>query len=934
MRDAPISIEAIRARAVARHDGFLEFVENGGDTLDALGLLRVRVREEKANARRGTNPAIWLRLPAPRQGRVVVNGMRTMHVQILSNTDRTAADHDRYMTEERGGSGNEPSAQVLSEPGDVGAAELDAYATRDRTAPGDRPDEQVITNMPPTSGERRAIWQQIDHFENQQHKAGLDRINVHRNANPEFWAYVGRHRDCPVDFRDFLACAGRHRDAGKPLDKRRTKVGAPYIAEDARRLRKWLSAEFGKFAPGHVGPRPFKFSPGRQVVSERHGDIELPSELDEAAHRRIAVALKTMITAYATAPEKRVTLADGTEVEGRLPVVVAYHPPEAGNDQTNWHLHFLMHDRAIWIDEQGGVHFAVHKASALTRQGMVKTFRTDVENLINEELAAANAPVRVTTASLADLGSDASPQLKLGKELSRIEAAGELTERGFRNRLESWRRPIRANIEYVTHRQQEIDADAVKLERLIAKVAGVSSTERQALEDARRQDMRLQQAGLKAETDAWYAAYIIEMAESNLTKAIVTASRQRDLAATAQQKAKWAAEVDVLAAAHRDLLDELRPEIAARDHAQKLAADINKQQKISRASLVDAVDGFVRRKNQRVIEQLSASLTEMVARPDLSRLHRLVDRIDATPFVVTVADGLWGVTARDDRGGIFEGTDLSAPDIQERLNKVAAKHDQERKVAAAWLKKHEPISAHQESNSKVPEYVLKQLIRWQDRIISDEVAERQKVVPPELRLPNQDKELPSFTLAETKKRAEMMKILIDSFRETADQDGVLQLKSVVNSEPYERTPQDLEKSVNEAITSVMRSLATAGLSRHEQPSLVPSSMRQPTDSDMPDKIKSVADGDLGMLMKPTHPMSSANAELARRFHDPDWSPTDYLRRAEADILPGRELVEEQAGSPSEVTPAPFANPVASQVDKPSQAAAFNRAQAAFFSNSR
>ena len=53
MGDAPISIEAVRARAVARHDGFLEYVENGGETLDVLGLLRVRVREEKAYARRG-----------------------------------------------------------------------------------------------------------------------------------------------------------------------------------------------------------------------------------------------------------------------------------------------------------------------------------------------------------------------------------------------------------------------------------------------------------------------------------------------------------------------------------------------------------------------------------------------------------------------------------------------------------------------------------------------------------------------------------------------------------------------------------------------------------------------------------------------------------------------------------------------------------------
>ncbi len=539
-----------------------------------------------------------------------------------------------------------------------------------------------------------------------------------------------------------------------------------------------------------------------------------------------------------------------------------------------------------------------------------------------------------TTASLADLGSDASPQLKLGKESSRMEAAGELTERGFHNRLESWRRPIRANIEYVAHRQREIAADDVKLERLIAQVAGVSSIERQALEDARYHDIRLQQAELKAEADARYAAHIIEMAESNLTQAIVTASRQRDLAATAQQKAKRAAEVDVLVATHRDLLDELRPEIATRDHAQKLAADINKQQKVSRASLVNAVDGFIRRKNQRVIEQVSASLTEMVARPDLSRLHRLVDRIEATPAVLTVTDGRWGIAPRDDRDGVFDGIDLSAPEIQDRLEKVAAKHDRERQVAAAWLNKHGPISAQRGSNNGVPEYVLKQLIRWQDKIISDEVAERHKMAPPEIILPIQDKQLPSFSLAETRERAETMKTVIDSFRETSGQGGVVQRKTVTNSEPYERTPQDLNKSAKDAITFIKTSLANAGLSRHEQPSLVPPSVRQPTEPYVQDKVKSVADGELGMLMKPTHPMSSANAELARRFHDPDWSPADYLRGTEADVLPDREIAVARTQSVSEATPPSFASPVTNQLDKPGQAAALNRAQAAFLSNSR
>ena len=96
--------------------------------------------------------------------------------------------------------------------------------------------------------------------------------------------------------------------------------------------------------------------------------------------------------------------------------VIAYHPAEADNNERNKHVHFLFHDRAIPIDSDGKIHFR-HERRRPDAQGMMKRFRRDVEDIINDELAAANETIRVTTASLADLGSDATPQLKLGKGL-------------------------------------------------------------------------------------------------------------------------------------------------------------------------------------------------------------------------------------------------------------------------------------------------------------------------------------------------------------------------------------------------------------------------------------------------------------------------------------------------------------------------------------
>ena len=72
-------------------------------------------------------------------------------------------------------------------------------------------------------------------------------------------------------------------------------------------------------SPLTMSDAPFTFSPARQPVSERHGDIELPrnSTRSSPADRR---EVRDKIETYPTRTERKRRLDDGTIVEGHLPV--------------------------------------------------------------------------------------------------------------------------------------------------------------------------------------------------------------------------------------------------------------------------------------------------------------------------------------------------------------------------------------------------------------------------------------------------------------------------------------------------------------------------------------------------------------------------------------------------------------------------------------
>ena len=927
-----LSQQALRARALARHDGFLEAVESGRSSSDTLGLLKVRVREPKTSSA-GKSTALHS-LPAVRPGRLIVGGKRVMHMQFSENTNRGAADFDRYITGARDGA--ETKAELASAQSDVGvAADFDSYATQDRAtsadraASGDRPVGQVFTNIPGTSQQRRAFWDAEFYHEVSLHKPGQDRINFKRDECQDFLKHLGDHPLCPPNLRDFATCTGRHVKAGKKLDKQRAKIGAAYVTNEAWPDYMFLCAEYDTFAPARVGRRPFTFSPARQLQTERNGDFELPHELDTAAHQHILHQVVAQIESYATPAERKVVLPDGTIVEGRLPVLIAYHPPEADNNELNDHGHFQFHDRAFAIDSDGSIHFAKDKCAALTRLGMMERFRAHVADIINVELAAANEIIRVTTKSAADLGSDETPQLKLGKGLQRLEDAGEVTDKGLHNRVVSWNRAYRENIDYVADRQRELAADDDALRLRISMAAGLSSADRQQLEDERRRVLGLQKEALENEATARYATFVIEMAESNLMARGEKASQKEALATTHQQKDLWHNATCDVVIAIRELYTELEPELATRAQAQAEAYAAEAEGMSRRTALIETVDEMIERARVREQARVDAATAAVERGHRLSDLHRAVDTIDQTPIAITRIGGRWAIAAADASSRVVAGLDLSEPEIQVRLQGLAETHHKERAIAAAWLGKHGYAAVNDEAGARATEYVIRQVRRWQSNgDVKAAVDGLQAAATATATAAAAAETVAAAAAAAVASRVDPVSNQLDH----GPVKGLKVIKALIDAVRGTTQPVVLARrtAMVQVPSSVLAAEATATSysARSDAPSEIARSTT-PTASrrdDTPSAGRSISRARAGALATPRKPVNpAAAAAVARLFHDPDWSPADYSGSAYR--VPARDPIQAQFPAIS-TTASRTSSAMTEPLAKHDQNAAMSRAHAA------
>ena len=81
-----------------------------------------------------------------------------------------------------------------------------------------------------------------------------------------------------------------------------------------------------------------------------------------------------------------------------------------------------------------------------------------------------------------------------------------------------------------------------------------------------------------------------------------------------------------------------------------------------------------------------------------------------------------GHSTADDPNGVFAGVDLSMPEIQHRLVLIAEKHENERRIAVAWMKRHGTAASHKDVLAGATQYVRKQLVRWGPHLEEHELA--------------------------------------------------------------------------------------------------------------------------------------------------------------------------------------------------------------------
>ncbi len=175
--------------------------------------------------------------------------------------------------------------------------------------------------------------------------------------------------------------------------------------------------------------------------------------------REVELALPSLLS-----PEDRQRIAEQFAAElverYQVAVSVAIHEPSRHGDDRNYHAHILFTTREMTPEGLGKKTRILDDRKTGPQE--VTKLRELAADIINENLAAVNADVRVDHRSFKERGIDQEPTTHLGPAAAEMERRGEQTERGEINReaetvnamLEE-RAALDAEIERVRREEQE-----------------------------------------------------------------------------------------------------------------------------------------------------------------------------------------------------------------------------------------------------------------------------------------------------------------------------------------------------------------------------------------------------------------------------------------------------------------------------------------------
>ncbi|TDN77852.1 MobA/MobL family protein [Stakelama pacifica] len=390
------------------------------------------------------------------------------------------------------------------------ASDHDAYVARE-SAVAVQPDgaRVLFTNIDPDPVKRAEFWSLV---EQEEAKPSPDKMTVHRERSPEFWARVFESPDCPEPLKNALSST----------DKSRTNR---FEIESGEAMRGWLERQPGwvkirkqKDGETDASFRAFKRTLLATFHDGRGGRIqdriigELPHELPHPGRVRL-------LRRFAADFERR-----------GLPFVAVMHAPDHANNQKNWHFHLIYYDRPCrritdadiaWAREDGfdvtplsagqwdfaarpikkgkrQVPFKQLKVREVSGLSWIPKLRRRFAWLANEELKRAEIDRRYDPRTYATMGIEVLPGEKLDPGLSRKESLGEATDKGTRNEARQWQ-AIEAQID------KKLASDHARVgeefKPLRHRVAGLPASD-EANKFGRRIDQAEEAARIANERDA------------------------------------------------------------------------------------------------------------------------------------------------------------------------------------------------------------------------------------------------------------------------------------------------------------------------------------------------------------------------------------------------------------------------------------------------
>jgi len=413
----------------------------------------------------------------------------------VSETDRSPGEHDKYVARD---------GAVMT----IGPAEFDRYAARDNVTDlsTGKPEVALMSNISLDPAVRATFWNAVHATAR---KAGPDRLilDPSRGTKKE-WNALAAAEDVSSDLRQVAAqfASGEcKRKAEFPMTEAEAKTTIALICRSIPQ------------ADRKTGP--VRFARGRKGRTQYRLEMELPDGIDDAARVRIMVKV---------AEEVEATEAMYT---------IALHEPDEHNDDRNYHLHLVAHDRpAKLIDGQwdftiakpvegqsGRLTFSerqrkvvVERLKTATNRGDFEAFLKDLRSryadICNDELRNARQTRLFDPRRYSEMGIDRKPTKALGSRLAPLEAAGVPTKVGTPNAEIIWTYELQTRL-------RVCDADRAQREKAIAELR--ASVERLVASD---RDCQSARAMLDR---AVRAAALLDVVEPELAEYEVTLAMAR-----------------------------------------------------------------------------------------------------------------------------------------------------------------------------------------------------------------------------------------------------------------------------------------------------------------------------------------------------------------------------------------------------------------------